>query len=309
MKIRNTHSSRIIFLLIVKLFLILSLTTTTAFGLEPKSIEANGVEITYVEQGEGPLMILAHGSISDHRRWIKDHIPLLAKNYRVVAYSMRYHGTSEWDESWPPLSMDLYADDLAALIQALDDGPAHVVGWSMGGMVAHRAALKYPELVRSAYLFEGAAALEKSVEQQAEHTKLRKALVGESMSLANDKKYVEAAGALLDAVIGKEGFFGSLPDGPQKAIGGKGKLLADYFETTSNPQVKYTCDEIKNSAVPTVFVTGDKTREFFAVALAEHYEPCFGEDRIVVVSDANHVWPGANFRDFVDSVKEFASEH
>lgn len=293
----------------IKALLILIVSGSSAFALEAKTIEANGVEINYVEQGDGPLMILAHGSISDHRRWIKDHMPLLAKNYRVVSYSMRYHGTSDWDESWPPLSMDLYADDLAALIQALDAGPAHLVGWSMGAMVAHRAALKNPDLVRSAYLFEGAAALHKTAEQQTEHVKLRKAMVGKSMTLANDEKFVEAAGALLDGVIGKEGFFSSLPEGPQKAIGGKGKLLADYFETTTNPKVKYTCDQIKNSNVPTVYVTGDNTREFFSVALGEHYEPCFGLDRIIEVEGANHVWPGAKFQDFVTSVHEFASKH
>lgn len=295
--------------LLTKALCLMMLLSNPALALETKTIEVNGAEIKYVEQGDGPLMILAHGSISDHRRWIKDHMPLLAKNYRVVAYSMRYHGTSDWDESWPPLSMDLYADDLAALIQTLDAGPAHIVGWSMGAMVAHRTALKTPELVRSAYLYEGAAALEKTVEQQTEHTNLRKAMLGKSMSLANDKKYAEAAGALLDGVIGKEGFFSSLPEGPQKAIGGKGKLLADYFETTSNPEVKYTCDQINNSNVPTLFVIGDNTREFFSVALGDHYEPCFGSDRILEVAGANHVWPGAKFQDFVTSVHEFASQH
>jgi len=281
----------------------------SAFGTESKTIRANGTEITYVEQGSGPLMILAHGALSDHRRWIKDHVPLLAENYRVVAYTMRYHETSDWDESWPPLSMDLYADDLAAFIQALDAGPAHLVGWSMGGMVAHRVALEYPELVRSAYLFEGAAALQRTNDQMAEFTTLREALIGKSMALANDDKHVAAAAALLDAIVGKEGFFESLPEGTQKVIGGKGKLLSDFFRTFSNPESKFTCDQIKNSHVPTVYVTGDNTREFFSVALGEHYEPCFGLDRIIEVSGGNHVWPGAEFEAFVNSAHEFASKH
>ena len=134
-------------------------------------------------------------------------------------------------------------------------------------------------------------------------------MLGKSMSLVNDNRFVEAAGALLDGVIGKEGVFNSLPDTSQAAIGKKGKILDAYFKTTANPKVKYTCEQIKTSSVPTVFVTGDKTREFFSVALAEHYGPCFGEDRIVVISGANHVWPGSNFRDFVTSVEQFASAH
>ena len=176
-------------------------------------------------------------------------------------------------------------------------------------MVAHRVALKFPDLVRSAYLYEGAAALEKSEAQQAEHTTLRNEIIGKSMSLAKEEKFAEAAGALLDGVIGKEGFFNSLPEGPQKVIGAKGKLLADYYETTGNPAVKYTCDQIKDSSVPTLLVVGDNTREFFSVALGEHYEPCLGSERLLEVSGANHVWPGAKFQDFVESVHGFASKH
>jgi len=114
---------------------------------------------------------------------------------------------------------------------------------------------------------------------------------------------------LLNAVIGKDGFFESLPEERQKAIGGKGKLLPDYFETINNPDSKYTCDQIKHSTVPTVYVTGDNTREYFAIALGEHYKPCFGSDRIITISGGNHVWPGAKFQDFVNSAHEFASKH
>lgn len=306
---KNTTGVKYFIPILTIYFATFLLTTSTAFGVETKTIEANGAEVIYVEQGNGPLMILAHGSLSDHRRWIKDHMPLLAENYRVVAYSARYHGTSEWDESWPPLSMDLYADDLGAFIKALDDGPAHLVGWSMGATIAHRTALKYPDLVRSAYLFEGAAALERSEAQNAEFTKIRNAFIAESWKLADENRHKEAAAALLDAVVGKEGFFDTLPEGPQKAIGSKGKLLSDYYHATMNPKSRFTCDEIKESTVPTIFVIGKNTREHFAVLLGEHYQPCFGLERIVEVPEAGHVWPGAKFNDFVVSVQEFASKH
>lgn len=306
----NNRLSLVLKVCIISLYFSLHLMfSNMAVAMETKSIEANGVDISYVEQGTGPLMILAHGSLSDHRRWINDHLPLLAENYRVVAYSMRYHGTSDWDESWPPISIDLYAKDLAAFIQALDAGPAHVVGWSMGAMVAHHTALDYPELVRSAYLFEGAAALERTDDQMAEYTKLRMALTAKSASLADEQRYAEAAAAMLNAVIGKDGFFSTLPEGAQKAIGGKGNLLSDYFEATFNPVSKFTCDQIKNSKVPTVYVTGDSTVAYFSVALGEHYKPCFGMDRIISIAGGNHVWPGAKFEDFARSTHDFASKH
>lgn len=281
----------------------------TTLASEQKSIDVNGTNIIYVEQGNGPLMILAHGALSDHRRWIKDHMPLLAEDYRVVSYSMRYHANQDWDDEWPPLTMDLYADDLAGLITALDDGPAHLVGWSMGARVAHRTALSYPEVVRSAYLFEGAAAMVRSPTQMEEHNRLRSQMMGKSMALANEGKHKEAAAALLDGVIGKDGFFESLPEGPQKVLGSKGRLLADLFKTLDNPTSTFTCEQIQKSDVPTVYVMGDSTRDYFSVAIGKHYEPCFGSDRIMVIPGAHHLWPGAKHADFVASVKEFASKH
>ena len=170
---------------------------SNALGNEVNKVEINGTEITYVEQGDGPLLILAHGSVSDYKRWMKDHMPLFADDYRVVTYSMRYHGETPWDESLPPLSMDLYASDLADLIQFLDDEPAHLVGWSMGARVVHRVALKYPALVRSAYLYEGAAAMNKNPADSKEEQDLRDSFYGKSMSLANNGEYEAAVGCLL----------------------------------------------------------------------------------------------------------------
>lgn len=288
---------------------LLAVSINSVFANGQKSIEANGTEIIYVEMGSGPLMILAHGSISDHRRWIKDHLPMLSKSYRVIAYTMRYHGdSSKWDANWPPLSMDLYADDLAAFIKALDSGPAHLVGWSMGADVAHRTTLKYPELVRSAYLYEGAAAMELSLSQTKELDVLREMMFGKSIAFAEEKKYTDAAGALINAVVGKDGFFEGLPPVRQKAIGSKGMVLGKYFDALRNPVVIYTCEQLKENKVPTLLVVGENTTDYFS-ALFSKYIPCLGPERTVNIPGASHVWPGARFEEFGSSVHEFASEH
>jgi len=295
--------------LVSAVFLSFGIAVNISIASELNKIEVNGAELSYVEMGDGPLMILAHGAISDHRRWVKDHMPLLAENYRVIAYTMRYHGDhSQWDEKWPPLSMELYADDLAAFIKTLDAGPAHLVGWSMGANVAHRAALKYPNLVRSAYLFEGAAALELSDSQSAEIKALRESMLGKSFSFAAEKMYSEAAGALLDAVVAKDGFFENLPPERQKAIGSKGMVLADYFDVFENPVAIYTCNQIKENEVPTRLVVGENTTDYFSTSF-ENYHTCFGADNMESIAEANHVWPGAKYEEFVQSVHSFASKY
>ena len=92
-------------------------------------ISANGLSFAYVEEGSGPPVVLVHGSVSDYREWSRQMAPL-ARHYRVIAYSRRYH--------WPNLppgkdadaSVERQADNLAAIIKALGIAPAHIVSHS-----------------------------------------------------------------------------------------------------------------------------------------------------------------------------------
>jgi len=270
----------------------------------PNTVEVNGATIEYVEQGSGPLLILAHGALSDYRRWVKVHMPLLAENFRVVSYSMRYHGSIPWDKSWPQLTVDLYADDLAGLIQSFDAGPAHLVGWSMGSEVAHSTALKYPDLVRSAYLFEGVAEIEKSEEDAQEEKELESEMFDAIVAAHRDGDRMEAVRTLIDNVGGKVGIFDGLPESSQTFLSTQSDVLAKYLERDES--TTYKCDQVKNSSVPTTLVMGTASVEYFQTVLLEHNLPCFGEDRITQIKDAGHLWPGGGAEDFVNSVTEFA---
>jgi pimeloyl-ACP methyl ester carboxylesterase len=64
-------------------------------------ISLNGVSFTYLEEGSGPPVVLVHGSVSDYREWHMQMAPL-ARHYRVIAYSRRYH--------WPNLPPGKDAD-------------------------------------------------------------------------------------------------------------------------------------------------------------------------------------------------------
>lgn len=120
-------------------------------GLRP--INVRGVRLAYKESGVGQPLILVHPNISDIRCW--DAIfPLLAKNFRVIAYCRRYHWPLEAipDETSDP--WEDQAEDLAALIKALGVSPACLMGNSSGAVLALFVARKYPELVHSLVLEE-----------------------------------------------------------------------------------------------------------------------------------------------------------
>ena len=81
----------------------------------------------------------------------------LSKTYRVIAYDHRGQGKSE---VMGPFDMDMVADDAAALIRQLGNGPVHFLGLSMGGFVGMRLAARHPELIRSLVLLDTSAQAE-----------------------------------------------------------------------------------------------------------------------------------------------------
>src|SRR5678815_5162286 len=58
--------------------------------IQPTQIRVRGVELHYIEQGQGEPLILLHGGLGDYRSW-EPQIKLLSRQYRVISYSRRYH--------------------------------------------------------------------------------------------------------------------------------------------------------------------------------------------------------------------------
>lgn len=102
--------------------------------------------IYYEEHGAGPPVVLLHGLGSSTQDWFAQ-IPHLAERYRVIACDLRGHGKSGIPPG--PYSIAQFARDVAVVLRRLDATPAHVVGLSMGGMVAFELAVGAPALVRS----------------------------------------------------------------------------------------------------------------------------------------------------------------
>jgi pimeloyl-ACP methyl ester carboxylesterase len=112
-----------------------------------------GVTVHYVTQGTGTPVVFIHGGGRDYRYWNKQ-LDSFAERYRVVAYSRRYAPPNDNPEIVPDYAATVDATDLAALIQRLDLGPAHLVGASIGGVATLFLAVQQPELVRSLVLAE-----------------------------------------------------------------------------------------------------------------------------------------------------------
>jgi non-heme chloroperoxidase len=101
-------------------------------GISAMSITMkDGTKIYYKDWGSGPAIVFCHGWPLTADAWDAQMLFLGQQGYRVIAHDRRGHGRS--DQSWLGNDMDTYADDLAALLEALNLKDATLIGHSTGG--------------------------------------------------------------------------------------------------------------------------------------------------------------------------------
>ncbi|OKI05864.1 alpha/beta hydrolase [Kitasatospora xanthocidica] len=111
-------------------------------------VVVNGVRLHYAEQGEGPLVLLLHGFPESWYSWRHQFAPLAEAGYRVVAPDQRGYARSEQPERIDAYTLLHLVGDVTALIAALGEEKAVVVGHDWGAPVAWAAAALRPDLVR-----------------------------------------------------------------------------------------------------------------------------------------------------------------
>jgi pimeloyl-ACP methyl ester carboxylesterase len=96
---------------------------------------SNGVRIHYVDQGTGEPVVLVHGYTNFiERNWIETGVlPNLAKDHRVIALDLRGHGRS--DKPHDPKAYAELGQDVVRLLDHLNIVRAHIVGYSLGGII------------------------------------------------------------------------------------------------------------------------------------------------------------------------------
>ena len=117
---------------------------------------------------DGPPLVLIHGLGLSSSLW-QAHLPSLCARYRVLNYDLYGHGQSRPAER--PLNLSVFADQIAGLLDETVMGPAHLLGFSIGGMINRRVAMDYPDLVRSLVILNSphdrGAQMQREVEARA----------------------------------------------------------------------------------------------------------------------------------------------
>lgn len=112
-------------------------------------VRVGDVGLHYVEAGAGEPVLLIMGFGGDHLAWGMQ-VPVFAERYRVIAFDNRGVGQSDVPDH--PYTTRMMADDAVGLLGALGVDRAHVIGLSMGGMIAQELALNHPARVRTLQL-------------------------------------------------------------------------------------------------------------------------------------------------------------
>ena len=263
-------------------------------------IEVNGVRLLVEESGAGEPVVLVHGSWNDREIWGLVE-PELASAYRVISYDRRGHTGSE--DSPEPGSRRDDEDDLAALVETIVGGPAHVVGNSFGGTIALSFAARRPDLVRSVFVHE--PPLFGLVPDDPDVVAFI-AGVGPVLELIDASESEQAARLFVDQVLGP-GVWDELPPPVRASVVG---IAATFAGEVRDPNwTAIDLAALRDLERPVLFTHGAASPPFFS-AVIQKLNEMTPRAEVVTIAGAGHVphtthpelWL-ATARGFLDSAR------
>jgi pimeloyl-ACP methyl ester carboxylesterase len=250
---------------------------------QEKTFDSGGTKIAYLDEGRGEAVVLLHGfATSAEEMWTKmpfartQFLPVVAKEYRVLALDQRGHGRSDKPHDPKRYGREM-AGDVVRLLDHLKVRKAHVVGYSMGAMVAGRVLASHPDRLLSVTFGGGAPVLPQPKELPA---------IGATIESLEKGKGI---GPLVVALT-PDGEKGSTPEeaaafGALFVWGKDQKALAAVLRGFKGLEV--TEAELKAAKVPVQFVYGSREAGFLkdGIAAARQVLP---RARAVVVEGGDH---------------------
>jgi pimeloyl-ACP methyl ester carboxylesterase len=118
----------------------------TPASAQDRFFESNGVRIRYVDQGVGDPLVLVHGYTNAiERNWIETGVlSTLVRDHRVIAFDLRGHGKSDKPHDPKAYGAEM-AQDIVRLLDHLHIARAHIVGYSLGGLIPAKLLTTNPD--------------------------------------------------------------------------------------------------------------------------------------------------------------------
>jgi pimeloyl-ACP methyl ester carboxylesterase len=258
-------------------------------------VRTNGLEVAYKRVGRGPPLVLVHGAAEDGRIW-QPQLDALADEFTVIAWDEPGAGRSS--DVPPDFGLADYASCLAALIEALALGPAHVAGLSWGGTLAQELYRHHARLVATLILVDTYA--------------------GWKGSLAAEEVRVRVAGARQMLATPADAFDPTLPglfagDPPVNVVALLEEIAADVRPCSLKTQLLVMADAdqrdlLAHIAVPTLLIWGELDARS-PLSVAHQFEQAIPDTKLVVIPGCGHVSNLERPEQFNDAVRGFCRAH
>lgn len=239
-------------------------------------IHCRDIDLYYEIAGEGNPLLFIHGLGSSHRDW-EPQVECFSRHYQVITYDLRGHGRSTKPQG--PYSVLQFAQDTAELMRSLRIAPAHIVGLSMGGMIAFQLAVDEPGLVKSLVIANSAPELIIRTFQQRLEFWRRQLIV----RLFGARKFAEIMGTRL------------LPSPEHEEL--RQVLVARWAENDTRSYLDAlraivgwsVAEHISTIRCPTLVMTADQ--DYTPVSTKKAYVAQIPRAELVVIPDSRHLTP------------------
>ena len=209
-------------------------------------IQADDIHLNYEREGQGPTLVLTHGIGGRLEDW-GDTVAALRDCCTLLRWDVRGFGQS--DRPRGPVTPSLWASDLAALLDALNIPRVVISGHSMGGVVAQRFALDYPQRTQALILISTSSEVGPKATQRWEQMALRIEAEGMAAVVGNPTRaYSEEYARMHQAEIEARETQRALND--PFAYAATGRAVGNYNFTT----------ELQGLTCPTLILQGAQDR-------------------------------------------------
>lgn len=258
-------------------------------------VRVDGLDVAYRRCGSGPPLVLVHGAAEDGRSW-EPQLAGLSDEFTVVA----------WDEPGAGGSSDLpagfgladYTAALAAVIEAMGPGPAHVAGLSWGGTLVQELYRRRPDLVATLILVDTYAGWKGSLPEE----EVRSRVAGVQRMLAAPP---DAFDPTLPGLFAGEPPAEFLPLLEQIAAAVRPASLRTQLDLMAGIDCR---DLLPHIAVPTLLIWGESDARS-PLRVAHEFERAIPDARLVVLPGAGHVSNLDRPEPFNAAVREFCRAH
>ena len=250
-----------------------------------RSLEINGAELSFIEAGAGPPVVLVNGLLADRRSW-RRQIEALSHKFRVLALSPRYYRPNKWPDDGAGFTVATFVADLAALLRKLDLTSVHLLGHSFGGAVVSQFAVQYPNFVRSLVLAEpGVASIALDdpamVAAVTEFGENRKTIFHEWQSGSREK----AVEKLLLYIFGSKAV-GRIGEEHLNILHENADVIGAAFRPRPLPP-PFTLEHARSLSMPVLVIEGATSKPMFRIA-CERLENCLPNVQRVILPDTSH---------------------